>query len=449
MSGKHRHFDLLKDPDVKRWYNNIKEGSQTTSDTSIRRLGLFCEFVGKSPNELLELNDKERNDLMVDFVSGFRNHGGTERSGTYLQAMVKPVRSWFAFNGIPVTRKVKISGSNSRPSLKNERVPTQEELRGILLAGDSRERLACAIMAFSGVRPQVLGNYKGTDGLRISDIADMEIKDDKVSFGKVPVRVVIRSELSKKDNEYFSFLGDEGAKYLKIYIEERIKEGEAIKPESPVITPSKRAIRDLAPFITTTNIGDLIRNTIRRSGLVQRPYVLRKYFDTQLLQAESKTGLKRDYRVFWMGHAGDMEHEYTLNHGILSEAIIEEMREQYAKASRFLETEVKRLSEEDKQSLEKTVTVTILQKIFGYSQEESEKLMQLSDEELQKELQKKLGNATDPESVKKRAMQDAREISKRKNKQVMIPIQYVDEYFNQGFEFVSAIGPDRAIMRLP
>jgi hypothetical protein len=138
-----------------------------------------------------------------------------------------------------------------------------------------------------------------------------------------------------------------------------------------------------------------------------------------------------------------------LNHGILSEAIIEEMREQYAKASRFLETEVKRLSEEDKQSLEKTVTVTILQKIFGYSQEESEKLMQLSDEELQKELQKKLGNATDPESVKKRAMQDAREISKRKNKQVMIPIQYVDEYFNQGFEFVSAIGPDRAIMRLP
>ena len=25
----------------------------------------------------------------------------------------------------------------------------------------------------------------------------------------------------------------------------------------------------------------------------------------------------------------------------------------------------------------------------------------------------------------------------------------MDEYFNQGFEFVSAIGPDRAIMRLP
>ena len=49
----------------------------------------------------------------------------------------------------------------------------------------------------------------------------------------------------------------------------------------------------------------------------------------------------------------------------------------------------------------------------------------------------------------RKAMQDAREISKRKNKQVMIPIGHVDEYFNQGFEFVSAISNDKVIMRLP
>ena len=113
MTGKHRHFDLLNDPDVKRWYNNVKEGSQTTADTSIRRLGLFCEFVKKSPKELLTLNEKERNDLLVDFVSSFRNHDNLERSGTYLQAMVKPVRSWYAFNGIPITRRVRIKGQSA------------------------------------------------------------------------------------------------------------------------------------------------------------------------------------------------------------------------------------------------------------------------------------------------------------------------------------------------
>ena len=439
MTGKHRHFDLLNDPDVKRWYNNVKEGSQTTADTSIRRLGLFCEFVHKTPKDLLTLDEKERNDLLVDFVSSFRNHDNLERSGTYLQAMVKPVRSWYAFNGIPITRKVRIKGSNSRPSLKNERVPTQEELKNVFLAGDSRERLACAIMAFSGVRPQVLGNYRGTDGLRVADIADIEIKDGTVSFVKIPVRIAIRSELSKKENEYFSFIPEEGARYLKLYIEERIKEGEAITPESPIITPSKKAIRITTPFIVTTNIGDLIRNTIRRSGLSQRPYVLRKYFDTQLLQAESKTGLKRDYRVFWMGHIGDMEHEYTLNHGILPDAVIEDMRTQYAKASKFLETEEHGIKEEDVARQIREFAIMFYETNSGVklSDTEKEELMGLDMTELQDKLKEILRD--------KKA-----EILNNGNKHKTIPERDLETYLNEGWELVQ-IYPrgDKAVIKLP
>lgn len=443
MTGKHRHFDLLNDPEIKRWYNNVKEGSQTTADTSIRRLGLFCEFVHKTPKDLLALGEKERNDLLVDFVSSFRNHDSRERSGTYLQAMVKPVRSWYAFNGIPITRKVRIKGSNSRLSLKNERVPTQEELKNVFLAGDSRERLACAIMAFSGVRPQVLGNYRGTDGLRVADIADMEIKDGTVSFVKIPVRIAIRSELSKKENEYFSFIPEEGARYLKLYIEERIKEGEAITPESPIITPSKKAIRSSTPFIVTTNIGDLIRNTIRRSGLIQRPYVLRKYFDTQLLQAESKTGLKRDYRVFWMGHIGDMEHEYTLNHGILPDAVIEDMRGQYAKASKFLETEEHGMREEDVAKITsntmRETAIMILETAYGMQLSDKEKggLMTLDTSELQDKLRDIFKD--------KRA-----EILNNGNKHKTIPERDLETYLNKGWELVQ-IYPrgDKAVIKLP
>ena len=443
MAGKHRHFDMLNDTEVKRWYNNVKEGSQTTADTSIRRLGLFCEFVNKSPKELLALNEKDRNDLLVDFVSDFRSHDGSERSGTYLQAILKAVRSWYSFNGLPITRKVKIKGSNSRPSLKNERVPTREELKNIFLSGDSRERLACAIMAFSGVRPQVLGNYRGTDGLRISDIADMEIKDNKVTFEKIPVRVVIRSELSKKDNEYFSFIGEEGANYLRIYIEERIKEGEEIGPDTPVITPLKMTLRKGVPFITTTNIGDLIRNTIRRSGLNQRPYVLRKYFDTQLLQAESKTGLKRDYRVFWMGHTGDMEHEYTLNHGILSEEIIEDMRAQYAKASKFLETEDHGMKEEDVAKITsntmRETAIMILETAYGIklTDKEREELMGLEVNDLQERLKQIFSD--------KRA-----DILNNGNSHKTIPERELESYLNKGWELVQ-IYPrgDKAVIRLP
>lgn len=442
MSGKHRHFNLLKDPDVKRWYNNVKEGSQTTSDTSIRRLGLFCEFVNMTPRDLLSLSEKERNDLLVDFVSNFRNHDNMERSGTYIQAMLKPVRSWYLFNGIQITRKIKIKGSNSRPSLKNERVPTQDELKSIFLAGDTRERLACSIMAFAGVRPQVLGNYRGTDGLRISDIPDMDIRDGTVSFTKIPVRIIIRSELSKKENEYFSFIGNEGANYLKIYIEGRIKQGETIRSESPIITPAKQGIRANVHFITTTNIGDLIRNTIRRSGLMQRPYVLRKYFDTQLLQAESKTNLKRDYRVFWMGHTGDMEHEYTLNHGILPETVVEDMREQYSKASRFLETEDHGLKEEDVAKITsdtmRETAIMILETAYSMklTDEEKEELMKLDTEELQKRLKDIFSNRK-------------AEILNNGNRYKTIPEGELSSYLNSGWDLIQIYpNGDKAVIKL-
>jgi len=444
MAGKRRHYRLLEDRDVNLWYGNVAEGSVITADTSLRRLGLFCEFVGKSPKDLLSLPEREINDLLMEFVRDFRNvpdknGDGKQHSGTYMAAMIKPVRSWLSFNGITATRKVKIAGQNSRPSLKNERVPTQDELRNIFLAGDARERLACAMMAFTGMRPQVLGNYRGTDGLRVSDIRDIRVGKDGVEILKDPVRIVIRSELSKKENEYFSFLGPEGAKYLKLYIEERMKQGETIHENSPVIAPAKKGIRGSVKFISTNNIGDLIRGPIRRSGLNQRPYVLRKYFDTQLLQAESKTGLRRDYRVFWMGHTGDMEHEYTLNHGILPDALIEDMRSAYARSLKFLETEEHAMKEEDyvKQLRESAIMAIEVMAGISFSDEEKEKLFSASPEEFQERLR---DLAKDRQAM---ALNNG-------NRHKTIPEGDLEEYLNSGWELVQ-IYPrgDKAVVRLP
>ncbi|MEM3191433.1 MAG: hypothetical protein QW292_04930 [Candidatus Parvarchaeota archaeon] len=95
------------------------------------------------------------------------------------------------------------------------------------------------------------------------------------------------------------------------------------------------------------NIGDQVRKAIRASGLNQRPYVLRAYFDTQLMMAENKGLIMRDYRTFMMGHVGDIEHRYTLNKNNLPEDVIEDMRESYSKSLRFLETERRGIKEEE------------------------------------------------------------------------------------------------------
>lgn len=444
-----RKFDRIEmNSELQRWYNSVKRGSEITADVNLRRLEAFCSIMKTTPHDMLKMPDKELTDLIDDFVTEMEKETKERPKFTpnYISSILKGVKSWLAYNNKSLTRKIRISDSGISKTLKDERVPSQDELKRILQAGDPRERACCILMAHSGVRPEVLGDYHGEDGLTVGDIPEMEIENGEAKFTKIPAIVSVRSELSKTGKPYITFIGDEGCSYLKAYIEERIRSGETITGDSPLIVASKSKLR--TGFIRTINISDIVRMPIRKAGFRLRPYILRGYFDTQLLIAESKIGLPRDYRVFWMGHSGTMEAKYTTDKK-LPDDVLEDMREKYAKSLKFLQTENKGLSDEDKQSIEKTLTATVLMKIFGYSKEESDKLMELSDEELQKELQKKLGNATDSESIRKKAMQDAREISKRKNRQVMIPIGYVDEYFNQGFEFVSALGSDRAIMKLP
>ncbi|MCX6655590.1 MAG: hypothetical protein NTY03_10810 [Candidatus Bathyarchaeota archaeon] len=88
------------------------------------------------------------------------------------------------------------------------------------------------------------------------------------------------------------------------------------------MTPKQR----MKPFIRSTNVGDVIRDGIRKAGFPWRPYVLRSYFDTEMMLAESKGLVLRDYRQFWMGHKGDIEHWYTLNKSRLPDEVVEDLR---------------------------------------------------------------------------------------------------------------------------
>ena len=105
-------------------------------------------------------------------------------AGSYTESVFKAIRSWLSHNGKDIRRKIKIRGAGDAPSLKDERVPTKEELKRIFLSGDKKTRVASVFVAHSGVRIEVLGNYKGQDGLRIADLPEIEIEADTVCFTK-------------------------------------------------------------------------------------------------------------------------------------------------------------------------------------------------------------------------------------------------------------------------
>ena len=449
MHPNTRHKKLLENERVRRWYENLKARSNLTSDIYLRNLGLWLEWTGFNSDNIIEMARDHLEVFKGKILDRVRNMEKEGKQGSYIAVSLRPLLSYLKFYDVVVRLNINIKNENRNMTVEQETIPSNEEMDSILQRANLRQRAIIGLIAFSGIRPGAIGNYTGDDGLRIGDIIDLKVNKDSVKFEKMPALIVIRAELSKSNKRYYSFISPQSARYLREYLSQRIQAGEKLGSKSPVICPDPNMSRLEKPnvFMLSTTVEREIKKAIVKAGFQWRPYVFRHRFGVSLDASEGKGLISHSWRMHIMGHTGDIETTYSTDKP-LPEAVIDEMREAFKKCLKNIETEVRGISEDDKESLEKTLTGTVLQKIFGYSKEESEKLMELSDKDLQKELQKKLGNAMDSESVRRKAMQDAREIGKRKNKQVMIPITFVDEYFNQGFEFVSAIGSDRAIMRL-
>jgi hypothetical protein len=293
--------------------------------------------------------------------------------------------------------------------------------------GDEKTRVACAFIAHAGLRPEALGHYRGNDGLRMRDLPDLSVENQTVEFLKVPTMVIVRRELSKAGHQYFTFFTEEACSYLKDYLDMRTREGEALGPDSAIVTPKQR----IKPFIRTSNIGDTIRNSIRKAGFPWRPYVLRSYFDTQLMLAESKGLVMRDYRQFWMGHKGDIENRYTTNKQRLPESVIEDMRAAYEKSQEFLQTTEKAETSEEKlrDSFRKQLLL-----VAGFGQEELDKmdLPSMSDEELQSFVRKKLLGAPTSDS----------------SKQKVVSIDEANGYLAKGWEYLAKLSNNKVVIKM-
>ena len=185
------------------------------------------------------------------------------------------------------------------------------------------------------------------------------------------------------------------------------------------------------PFIRTVNIGDLMRLAIRKAGFLWRPYVLRSYFDTQLMLAESKGLVMRDYRMFWMGHKGDVESRYTTNKHRLPQSVIDDMREAYKRSQDYLQTTKAEMGEEKiKEAFKKQLLA-----VAGFKEEEVAKqdVTNMTDEELHNLVRKRLLGM----------------MANNGNRQRVVPLPQVEKYLSEGWEYVAALPNERAIVKMP
>ena len=432
---------LSSDPNLKRWYNNTKHGSIITAEVGLQRIGRTCKLFNTTPAKLAKMEVKEATDFLLDLVTQLHDEGKQPR---YIENFVKVLKSWFKYSGIKIEQKIKIPENGKKPSrVEQEISPTTDQLRKALNAADLKQKVESIAIGFSGLRIETIGDYQGNDGLKVKDLPEMTVdnKNKTVEFTKIPTQVIVRHNLSKAGHQYFSFMPDEGSEYVKALLELRMKDGEVLSPESPIVTSLKwhkdSLKKESVDHITSRKVGSSIKVAIKKAGFDWRPYILRTYFDTRMMLAEHDGLIIRDWRVFWMGHKGDIEHVYTLNKRLPPD-VIEKMRSSFAKAAdKYLVTTVKHDKSIDAMKAE-------------WRRE------QLEWSNVPEDVINKLGDLAllSKEDMKKIIDQYRQESSKRslglnRNSQKVIPMGEVKQYITQGWEYVKDLPTNEAIVKLP
>jgi integrase len=435
--GVSKYLVYLQDEQVSRWLKNLAKGSPITAEVALRRLSKLCELLNTTPKSMVEKAKSDLagfQDMLEDMVVRLEDEG---KAPGYIADLMKTVKSWLRYNDITLTRKIKIKNSTATPTIENEKVPSQEELAKILRASPPRIKAAISLMAFSGLRPQSIGNHDGSDGLMLKDLPELRIEGKEVVFEKIPTMIVIRPTLSKARHKYFTFLSSEGCTYLKEYLEGRIRSGEELKSESPLIAHERREAAE-KQFVMTRKITHFIRQCMRKAGVYKRPYVLRAYFDTNMIIAESKGKISHPYLQFLMGHKGDIEARYSTNKGVLPPDMIEDMRKCYKECEPFLSTIAKPL---EQSSIIKEAKIEALKSI-------AKSLLGIDLLEVKVAKEKELGRELSKDEEMELFENEFKKLREGKhNPQRIVREDELEDYLSEGWRFISVLPSQRILIR--
>ena len=318
------------------WLLNVAAGSHTTAIEQARALARFLDIVGWTLDDFTNLahEDKRKLERRLELFARRLESQGYKR-GT-INNYFKAIKSWLRYNDVELTRRIKLSRTTS----KREMVPSPEDVALILRGANVRQAVCVSCVAYSGLRTEVLGQPKVYDGLKLGALPDLDL--NSLGFVNMPSLVFVRRELSKIGLPYRTFIPESACDAISKYLVLRQeKMGEKLTEDSPLIVVEdgwvERGFRlsTRNRHVRSKTISQDIRNAIGGIGK-WRPYDLRHYFLTWLNLAVARGACNEGYRIYWAGQRAKTADVYDLYKDEIPIAIVEDMREQYAQAQKFL-----------------------------------------------------------------------------------------------------------------
>ena len=112
------------------WYRDVCRASATTGDIYLRCLEYyFCKNVGKDSSQLVKIEGHAicQSDHRLCYIDG--TQGEIWR---YITSVVKVIKSWLAFNGIKLPRRIKMVEVVDTSTLDGIEIFNQDDLRKVL-----------------------------------------------------------------------------------------------------------------------------------------------------------------------------------------------------------------------------------------------------------------------------------------------------------------------------
>ena len=270
-----------------------RSGSIKTLWSYIYCLHNLFKHFGKDPDDMIAEASRDPNklkhhaQLLEEYLLLLKTKGA---SSSYISAHAKSMKTLYRVNGLRLELNFPLKNVNKY----HDRAPKPEELQKLLEYASLREKVIISMLALGGFRLGTLVCLKYR-----------HVKRD-LEAGVTPIHIHVEADITKgKYCDYDTFIGNEAAEFLRLYLERRRRRGEAITDDSPLIATEHNPGRRLSE----NSIYKLIHRLYLKAGLISkgermhelRVHSLRKYFRTQL----TARGVPSDYVEYMMGHKTD------------------------------------------------------------------------------------------------------------------------------------------------
>jgi hypothetical protein len=270
---------ILSHPEVRRWYDRKVVRSRVTGDEYARKLAFVLDRLGLDPDTVVTEaaeHPEKFEDRLVGYASEQQKRG---RLDNYIRKSLGGLRSYLAFRHVVFDRWPEVSPVEGA-SLESERVPRPEELDRVLARLSPRGRVVALMMAHAGVRPAVLGSYRGAGGLTLGDFPELRL-GKTIEFTEIPTVVRIPAALSKTRVAYTTFATRQLCEAIRVELERRRQAGENLTAVSPLV--AAREVRGVAAtsraaskfggkFLVTKAVLDEVRRPLPRGSTGEGTY---------------------------------------------------------------------------------------------------------------------------------------------------------------------------------